>query len=145
MSLPATTYVVHRRSAPLLAWAAEVHRPGQPPKPIRLERWSSDRSDNDFADEVDGHLDLSHQLIREALAERGAQVGPLHSVFPEYRLRAGAFFDAQLRQLRPGSRIAILAVDVRAWVAQRDRTSRTGPIARSVPTRGHLQRRRRPA
>ena len=121
MSLPATTYVVHRRTAPSLAWAAEVHRPGQPPKPIRLERWSPDRSDNDFADEVDGHLDLCHQLIREALAERGAQVGPLHSVFPEYRLRAGAFFDARLQQLRPGSRIAISAADVRAWVAERAR------------------------
>lgn len=121
MPLPATTYVVQRRSAPSLAWAAEVHRPGQPPKPIRLERWSLNRGDNDFADEVDGHLDLSHQLIREALAEMGAQVGPLHSVFPAYRLRAGAFFDARLQQLRPGSRIAIRAADVRAWVAEHAR------------------------
>jgi hypothetical protein len=121
MSLPATTYVVHRRSAPSMAWAAEVHRPGQPPRPIRLKRWSPDRSDNDFADEVNGRLDLSHELIRDALGESGAQVGPLHSVFPEYRLRAGAFFDTRLQQLRPGSRIAIDAADVRAWVAERAR------------------------
>ncbi len=112
------SYIVHRR--PWMAWAAEKYQPGEPARPIRFKHWSVNRSDNDIGDDASGVFELSHEIMRDAIAERGVQLGPLYGADPENQLRARAFFGSRLNGLRPGTQVVIDADDVRAWMAERE-------------------------